>query len=114
LEISELVLTFQQASGEESWYDYLLSQKCQDTLGRWLLHDLSHYAVKTIPKWEAQPPVAGLCYFVVLLSSTLSHPSSPLTVDKREKRIERKGKRSLNKVRDGKGSNIIFRLLPAD
>lgn len=47
----------------------------------------------------------------VLLSSVLvylfSHPFSPLTVDKREKRKEREGKSSL-------GGDIIIRPLPAD
>jgi hypothetical protein len=46
--------------------------------------------------------------------SSFFHPFSPLTLDKREKRIERKGKRSLNKVRDQKRGDVIVRLLPAD
>ena len=38
----------------------------------------------------------------VLLSSTFLYPFNLLTLAKREKRIERKGKRSLNKVRGQK------------
>jgi hypothetical protein len=50
---------------------------------------------------------------VILLSSTLFHPFSPLTLDRREKRTERKGKRSLNKVRGWEeGGYIVIRLLP--
>jgi hypothetical protein len=44
---------------------------------------------------------ARLCYFVnssfCPSPSLFFHPFSPLTLDKREKRIEKKGKRSLNK-----------------
>lgn len=59
-----------------------------------------------------------ICYF---LGSSLFHPSpplfffsNPLTLHKREKRIERKGKCSLNKFKGGKGVNVIIRLLAAD
>jgi hypothetical protein len=45
-------------------------------------------------------------------SLLFSHPSKLLILirEKREK-IERKGRRTLNKVRDWKGGNIIIRLL---
>lgn len=36
------------------------------------------------------------------------HPFNPLTLDKREKRVEGEGKRSLNKVRGQKESNILL------
>ena len=41
-------------------------------------------------------------------------PCQPLTLDRREERMERKGKRSLNRVRGWKEGDIIFRLLCAD
>lgn len=42
------------------------------------------------------------------------YPFKPLVLDRREKRIERRGKRCLYKVRDQKRGNVIVRLLPAD
>jgi hypothetical protein len=47
---------------------------------------------------------------VVLLSSTLLHNlfSSTLTLDKKEKEIERKEKEFLNKVRDQKGTTLLL------
>jgi hypothetical protein len=47
-------------------------------------------------------------------SSTFLPPFHPLTLDRREKRRERKGERFLNKARGQKRDNIIIRLLPAD
>lgn len=38
----------------------------------------------------------------------------PPTLNKRKKKIEGKGKRSLNKVRGQKGDDVIVRLLPVD
>jgi hypothetical protein len=52
-------------------------------------------------------------FYFPLFSIPFFHPFNLLTPDKREERIERKVKRSLNKVRGVKGSNCIIRLLPA-
>jgi hypothetical protein len=57
-----------------------------------------------------QPGIPALSCFLGS-SSTLVHPFSSclfnsLTLDKREKRIERKGKRSQNKVRGEKGATL--------
>jgi len=38
-------------------------------------------------------------------------PFNPLTLEKREKRIEREGKKSLNKVRGWKQGDVIVKLL---
>jgi hypothetical protein len=48
-----------------------------------------------------RPNVAVYATLWLLSSSPplFSHPFNPLTLDRREKRIEGKGKRSLNKVR---------------
>jgi hypothetical protein len=42
------------------------------------------------------------------------HPFNLLTLDKREERIARKGRRSLNKVRGGKVADVIIRILVDD
>jgi hypothetical protein len=41
-------------------------------------------------------------------------PFNPLTLEKREKMIEGKGKKSLNKVRGQRGVMLSIRLLPVD
>jgi hypothetical protein len=46
--------------------------------------------------------------------SLFFHPFNPQTLDKRDKRPERNGKRSLNKVRGWKVDDVITRLLPVD
>lgn len=50
------------------------------------------------------------CYFVgsSFFYPSFLLPSQPLTLDKRLKRIERKGKRSLDKVRDPKEGDLII------
>jgi hypothetical protein len=48
------------------------------------------------------------------LSPLFFHLFNPLTFDKREKGIEGKGKRSLNKVWGWKGGSVLIRPLPAD
>jgi hypothetical protein len=61
----------------------------------------------------------SLGYFV---GSSFFHPSPPfffhpfniLSLDKREKRIERKGKRSLNKVSGQERSDVSLILLPTN
>jgi hypothetical protein len=42
------------------------------------------------------------------MSSSFFYPFSPLTLDKKGKRIEGKGKRSLNKVRGWKWGNYFL------
>lgn len=63
-------------------------------------------------------PVVVFGYFVgssfFCPSPPFSHVFNSLTLDKREKRMEREGKRSLNKVRCQKEGGIILRVLPAD
>ena len=54
---------------------------------------------------------AAFSYFV---GSFFFHLFNPLTLDRRERRIERKRKRSLNKVRGWEGGDVIVRLLYAD
>lgn len=51
------------------------------------------------------------CYFVGFFFFSLL---DPVTLDKIDKRIEKKEKRSLKKVRVWKGGDIIDRLLPDD
>jgi hypothetical protein len=60
-----------------------------------------------------------LASFGVVLSSTLlylfvSYSFNPLSLDKRENRAERKGKRFLNKVGVGKGTVLSLRIPPVD
>lgn len=67
------------------------------------------------PRIQACSCLLLLCGFFVPPFSTLPAPfQTPNTVRIKKDRIERKGKRSLNKVRGSKGGNVIIRLLPAD
>jgi hypothetical protein len=44
----------------------------------------------------------------VSLPPIFFHPFNPLTLDRREKQIERTGKRSLNKVRGSEGAMLFL------
>jgi hypothetical protein len=69
------------------------------------------------PLWKLVASLLLLYEFFFPLHSQplVFNPFNPLTLDKRwNKRIERKGKRSLENVRGQKGDNTIVRLLPAD
>ena len=55
--------------------------------------------------------LASICYLVGSFSSNFSPPQfHPLSLDRKERIIEMKGKRSPNKVRDKRGCDVITRL----
>lgn len=56
----------------------------------------------------------SIAAFGYLVGSFFFHLFNPLTLGRRGRRIERKRKRSLNKVGDWKGGDVIVRLLSAD
>jgi hypothetical protein len=56
-------------------------------------------------------------FFPPPFSTFFCHPGNTITLDKRDlkkRRIEKKEKRSLNKVRDPKEGDVILRLLSVD